>query len=184
MSPQTLMAPAPTKTRARAWKIRRARPRDMDLVAGFISSSAEWYRPFVAEDDMAEHEVGRDWAERNFPIRDFYVGEAKGTPVGTISLQYFGDYAYLGYIYLDTDHTGQGYGRKLIDFAEDQARLMGMKGLCLIAHPKATWATKAYRRRGFERIASAREDVVSWNGGVLEPFYEDGFELYVYDFED
>ena len=153
---------------------------DMDMIADFIRSTADWYRPFLDEKDMAEHEVGEEWKAINYERRDFYVGRAEGNPVGTVSLQYFGDYAYVGYVYLDSEHVGNGYGRQLLTFAAEVARKRGMRGVCLIAHPEATWATKAYLKFGFEKIASDKAEVVAWNDGFLADYYEEGFELYLY----
>ena len=68
----------------------------------------EWYRPILNPEDMDEHDVDDKWAVRNYKLRDFYLGVEGDTPVGTISLQYFGGYAYLGYIYLDVQHVGKG----------------------------------------------------------------------------
>jgi len=163
--------------------MRRANREDMPLVADFVRSSADWYREIVSEDDMAEHEVDAEWQARNYEKRDFYIGCAGGDPVGTISLQFFGDSAYLGYIYLDVEHVGKGFGHQLMRFAEVEARKRGMKNLALIAHPEATWATKAYERYGFEVEETEPERVKAWKGGVLEPYFEDGFELYLYDLE-
>lgn len=159
--------------------IRPACWEDMEAIAGFLRSTADWYRPFVAEDDMAEHDVPEEWKEDNFERRDFYVGELGDDPVGTVSLQFFGDHAYLGYIYLDADQVGKGYGQRLMDFAAAEARSQGMKGLALIAHPKATWATRAYRKFGFELVGRERAEVLAWNGGVLRDYYEEGFQLFV-----
>lgn len=153
---------------------------DMSLVADFVRSSADWYREIVDEKDMAEHLVDEEWAEINFRRRDFYLGKVGDEPVGTISLQYFGDFAYIGYVYLDIQHVGKGYGLDLLGFAESVARDRGMRGLSLICHPKAVWAKRAYIKYGFERIASAKKDVLSWQGGVLRPHYEEEFELYLY----
>ena len=155
---------------------------DMSLVADFVSSSADWYRPIVDEKDMAEHEVGEAWAEINFKRRDFYIGIANGKPIGTISLQYFGDYAYLGYIYLDVDQVGNGYGQQLMKFAAEKARQKGMRGMALIGHPKASWARKAYLKFGFDIVASKKNEVLAWQDGVLESYYEQDFELYIYEF--
>lgn len=129
---------------------------------------------------MAEHDVDEAWAEKNFELRDFYIGYAGDTPVGTISIQYFGKVAYLGYIYLDTQHVGNGYGRKLIRFAERVAREAGADALALIAHPEAKWAKRAYLKHGFHIAEKKRERVLAWRGGALRPYYEEGFELYVY----
>lgn len=163
-------------------EIRPATFEEMGAVAGFVRSSADWYRPFVAEQDMAEHEVGEAWARKNFELRDFYVGREGDEPIGTISIQYFGDWAYLGYIYLDVDHVGKGHGRRLIRFAESVIRKRGARGMTLIAHPEATWAKKAYLKYGFRIAETDKERVLAWEGGVLRPYYEEGFELYVYDF--
>lgn len=163
--------------------IRSATRNDMTTVADFVKSSADWYRPIVSEADMAEHDVDLQWAETNFRNRDFYIGRVGGEEVGTISLQYFGDYAYLGYIYLDTKHIGKGFGQQLMQFAEQRARNSGMNGMALIAHPEAIWAKRAYLKYGFRIIESEKEQVISWENGALEPYYEEGFELYLYEFD-
>lgn len=178
MSPQ-MTAQQRTRTR-RTVSIRPANWDDMETVANFLRSTADWYRPFLREEDMAEHDVPDSWKAANFERRDFYMGFVGETAVGTISLQYFGDHAYVGYVYLDAAFVGNGYGRQLLEFAAGLAREKGMKGVALIAHPEATWATRAYVKFGFEKVASDREDVLAWNDGALKDFYEDGFELYVY----
>lgn len=188
---ETTLAETPLRSRkphpkkgAPRLDIRPARLADMRQVAAFVRSSAEWYRPIVDQKDMGEHDVGDAWAKENFGKRSFYIGEANGVPVGTISLQYFGRYAYLGYIYLDVAHVGKGYGQQLMRFAELVARKLGMVGMALIAHPEAKWAKSAYLKYGFEIRESDKKDVVAWQGGVLEPYYEEGFELYVLTFAD
>ena len=182
--------PTPT-TESSSLRIRPARRSDAALIAEAVRSSAEWYRPLLDEKDMDEHEVDAAWAERNLERRDFYIGEAQGQadgddsrqPVGILSLQYFGDFAYLGYIYLFTEHVGRGFGQRLIRFAETTARRRGMKGMILIAHPEATWAKRAYLKYGFRIIESERQRILDWQDGVLRPYYEEGFELYLYDLE-
>lgn len=164
--------------------IRPARREDMPMIAGFVRSSAEWYEPFLDEKDLAEHFVDESWEEENYERRDFYVGYAGEEAVGTISLQYFGRHAYLGYIYLDASQTGRGYGQTLIKFAEKLARKMGMVDMILIAHPQATWAKRAYLKYGFEIIEKDRERILAWEGGVMKPYYEEGFELYRFTFDD
>lgn len=159
-----------------------AKKNDMPLIADFINSSADWYREFVHEKDMSEHEVDENWQKENYEMRDFYLGLTDDhEPVGTISLQYFGDYAYLGYVYLDVEHVGKGYGHKLMNFAKEKVASKDKQGMVLIAHPEAEWATKAYKKFGFKKICSRKEEVLKWNGGVLENHYEEGFELYLYE---
>lgn len=163
--------------------IRPAKWEDMETIAGFIRSTAEWYRPLCDEKDMAEHEVGDEWKEKNFKHREFYIGYDGSKPVGTISIQQFGDYAYLGYIYLDSTCVGKGYGRNLMTFAKEKIKDRGLKGMYLISHPEAEWAVKAYTKFGFKVIHTNRQDVLAWNNECLKPYYEEGFHLFLYKFE-
>lgn len=160
------------------FQLRRAERSDMGRIAAFVRSSADWYREICDPDDMDEHDVGEEWAERNFALREFYVGSADGEPVGTISLQWFGQWMYLGYIYLDVAHVGKGYGARLMEFAKQEAERRGAEGLCLIAHPDATWARKAYLKFGFDITRQSKPEVLAWNHGALEDYYEEGFEFY------
>lgn len=164
-------------------QIRRARREDMPMVADFVRSSADWYRPICDEADMSEHDVDEAWADKNYRLREFHLGYEGDEAVGTISIQDFGDWAYLGYIYLDVAHVGKGYGRSLIRFAERTCRERGFRGLVLIAHPEAEWARKAYLKYGFEITATSKEDVLAWEDEALRDYYEEGFELYQYEFE-
>jgi len=158
-----------------------AKRSDMHHVKRFINSTAEWYREFVDPSDMTEHAVDEQWAEENYELRDFYIGHVAGEPVGTVSLQYFNDYAYLGYVYLDKSQVGKGFGHRLLNHARDMARQQGMRGMALIAHPAATWARKAYLKYGFKISERKKERILAWQNGALRPHYEQGFELYTYD---
>ncbi len=161
--------------------IEPARWADAPKVVNIIRSSASWYEEIVEPEDMDEHLVDMDWARRNFRRREFYVGRLDDEVAGTISLQEIGDdHLYLGYVYLHTDHVGNGFGTELLDFARAELVRRGRKSMVLIAHPDAVWAKKAYLRYGFEIIAESDEDVLAWNDGWLEPYHEAGFQLYQY----
>ena len=175
---------AHARARAGSFEIIPARYDDMPLVADFVRSSADWYRSIVDEKDMGEHAVDDNWAAVNYRRRDFYIGYDGAEPVGTISLQYLGLYAYLGYVYLDVRHVGKGYGQRLLRFAERTSRARGMRAMALIGHPKASWAKRAYLKYGFKVIETQKERVLCWQNGALRPYYEENFELYVYTFND
>lgn len=173
-----LTVPPLSRDRRSRLEIVRAARSDMSTIAGFIRSSADWYREFLSPEDMAEHDVDEAWEERNFHRREFYLGRADDEDVGTISIQDFGEDLYLGYIYLDVSQVGKGYGRQLTSFAAREGRRRGKSGLVLIAHPEARWAVKAYLKAGFECIATEKRDVLAWNRGALRGYYEEGFHLF------
>lgn len=152
---------------------------DARAVAEIISSSATWYEDLVEPDDMGEHRVDDSWARENFRRREFFVGRLNKEIAGTISLQEVGsDHLYLGYVYLHADHVGNGFGRDLLDFARAELERRGRRSMVLIAHPGAVWAVKAYRRYGFEVIATDRDEILAWQDGWLEPYHEEGFHLF------
>jgi len=154
----------------------------MEDVVDIISSSAEWYEGFVDPEDMTEHHVDEKWARENFVKRDFYVARVNDEIVGTITMQEVNEaYIYLGYVYLHTDHVGQGYGGMKLDWAADEARRRGKKALVLIAHPEAEWAIRAYEKFGFRRVFTDKEDILNWCDGWMKPYYEEGFHFYQYD---
>lgn len=162
-------------------QFRPAARSEMSIAARMIRSSADMYAEFVSEDDLSEHYVDESWEEENFLKRDFYLGyNEEGKAVGTISLQYFEGYTYVGYLYLDTRFTGRGYGKEFLNFACKQAKKHGRKGLCLIAHPEADWAVKAYERYGFFCKETEQDKVLAWNNGVMQDYFEEGFHLYLY----
>lgn len=162
-------------------KIEAADKEDMDVIAKFIRSSAEWYEPFLDEKDLSEHYVDEQWKKENFKKRDFYIGKTEKDNIGTISLQYFDDVTYLGYIYLHVKHVGKGYGKKLMDFAKRLSKKNGQDAMVLIAHPEAEWAVKAYEKYGFKKFLTEKEKIVAWKNGLLKEYYEEGFHLYKYD---
>jgi GNAT superfamily N-acetyltransferase len=163
-------------------EITPARREDMPTIAQLVRSSADWYRPFVDEKDMSEHDVDETWQAKNYERRNFYVGSLGSKAIGTISTQMLGSYAYLGYIYLDVNHVGRGHGGALMRFAEAKVRQSSANGMALIAHPDAIWAKKAYLKFGFKIAATEKEDVLAWQDGALTGYYEEGFQLYTYDF--
>ncbi|MFP5501523.1 MAG: GNAT family N-acetyltransferase [Candidatus Sericytochromatia bacterium] len=157
---------------------------DMGIAIDAVRSSADWYESLVDEQDLGEHHVDKAWARRNFQEREFFVGRTeKNEPVGILSLQDTGEYLYIGYLYLFTGHVGQGFGKRFLQYAEQEAWERGKKGLVLICHPEADWACKAYEKYGFACRATEKEAVLAWNDGWLVPYYEEGFVLYAYELE-
>jgi len=163
-------------------EIKPADLNDMTIIANFIRSSAEWYEPFLDEKDLDQHYVDESWINENYKKRDFYIGKTdQNEGVGTISLQFFEDVTYLGYIYLHAKHVGKGFGHRLIRHAEEISKNKGQKGMVLIAHPEAKWAVKAYEKYGFKKLMTDKKDITNWKNGLLKSYYEEGFHLYHFD---
>jgi diamine N-acetyltransferase len=78
------------------------------------------------------------------------------TPVGYIvlclgySLEYLGKDAFLDEFYLRASHRGRGWGRKTLDFVEEQARLRGVRSIHLEVVRGNAAAKELYRKSGYQ----------------------------------
>ncbi len=67
------------------------------------------------------------------------------------------DHLLLDNIAVRPTRQGQGLGRRLIEFAENEARRLGYPELRLYTHEKMTENIALYRRLGFEETGRGRE---------------------------
>ncbi len=144
----------------------------MGEVRACINSNYEMYAPIVDPQDLGEHRVDETWAEKNYRIREFFVARAGGQTVGTASFQKLGTFAYIGYFYIKSPFHGKGYGRALMNFMEMYAKTREITDLRLFTNAKATWALEFYQKMGFSIITTEKEEILSLEGGILQPFYE------------
>lgn len=124
-----------------------ANDHDGDAVVDFVEEthSPAYYAAILADPDC----------------RTWLVEEAVGAPVGYAILQPaklpFTDRMTdieLKRIYVMSRWHGGGWGAKLYQAVEDEARARGAKRLVLSVYVKNYNAQKFYRRRGFEQIGS------------------------------
>ena len=68
-------------------------------------------------------------------IGDYYIFEIDKNPVACVALHSYPEQgkAELACLYVRPSHENQGIGRKLIKFAEDRAREMGLKELITLS---------------------------------------------------
>ena len=150
----------------------------MDEVRTIINSNFDLYEPIVEEKDLSQHDVTRKWAERNFKIREFYLGREAGKFVAMSSYQSLGDdLAYVGYFYVKKKHQRNGYGRAMMEFLKLRAKQDGVTKLTLFVQPKANWALRFYEKTGFSMLSKEKDEIISLHDGVYRPFYEENSYL-------
>ncbi len=81
--------------------------------------------------------------------RVFVLGEA-GAVVGALVLIRQADGLLLDNVAVHPDHQGRGLGRRLIDFAEAEARRQGYQALDLYTHELMTENIGRYRALGYQ----------------------------------
>jgi ribosomal protein S18 acetylase RimI-like enzyme len=145
----------------------------MDEVRTCINSNYDLYEKIVDPVDLAEHQVDKIWAERNYKIREFYLAREDHKYVGTASYQKLGSFAYIGYFYIKNGFQRQGFGRVLMNFMEMRTLMDNVTDLRLFANAKSQWALNFYERLGFNIAWRKKEDILALDNGIMKPFYEE-----------
>jgi ribosomal protein S18 acetylase RimI-like enzyme len=87
-----------------------------------------------------------------------WVLAASGTIVGIVVLQPEADHLLLANVAVATNFQGRGLGRRLIDFAESEARRRGYDEIRLYTHQRMYESAALYPRLGYEETGRAEED--------------------------
>ena len=152
----------------------------MDEIRDIINGNYHLYEKILLiQEDHNEHFVNEQWAEQNFPIREFYLARDNGEYVGIASYQNLGDFAYIGYLYIKFGFHRKGYGRRILQFLEMKAKSEQLNEIRLFINASADWAENAYKSMGFQEYTSNKHDILSMNQGILSNYYEEGQTLLV-----
>lgn len=141
-------------------------------VQACINSNNKIYESIIDRIDQSEHQVDDQWAERNYKIREFYLGRADGNYVGMGSYQNLKTSAYIGYLYIKPEFQRKGYGIGLMNFLQVRTITDNLPYLRLFANSKADWALQFYEKLGFKIKSKEKREILSMDGGIYQPFYE------------
>ena len=99
----------------------------------------------------AESLVWRTSAEILEKIADYSVLEVDGNIVGTVALHVFAEesVAELACLYIRPTHEGQGYGIRLVEYAEKEARARGAAAIFALTTQRAAFFEK---RMGYQKV--------------------------------
>lgn len=126
--------------------IRRAAPQNRKEVEAIVAAA---YSPYVGRIGKPPGPMLDDYAAL-IARGAVSVLEADGLIAAIIVLLPKPDHLLLDNIAVRPDRQGQGLGRRLIEFAEAEARRLGYPELRLYTHEKMTENIALYRRLGFE----------------------------------
>lgn len=100
----------------------------------------------------------------------FVALDAEGQVIGGVGIAEFDGIdacAELQKLYLDDSVKGKGYGKELMQIAEEWARAAGYKNLYLETHTNLSVALKLYEKMGFHRV----EKPCSTQHSTMNRFY-------------
>jgi ribosomal protein S18 acetylase RimI-like enzyme len=126
--------------------IRRAEPRDRATVETIVYDT---YAHYIARIGKKPGPMLDDYAALIGTGAVSVLDEPDGAIAGIIVLLPQSDHLLLDNIAVRNDRQGQGLGRRLIAFAEAEARRLGYKELRLYTHVTMTENIALYTRLGF-----------------------------------
>ena len=126
--------------------IRPARPEEAAALAALVERA---YAPWVPVIGRRPGPMDDDHAAR-IAAGEAHVLEAPdGSLLGLIVLEQYPDHLLLDNVAVEPAHAGTGAGRRLLDFAEAEARRLGLPEIRLYTHALMARNIALYERRGY-----------------------------------
>jgi len=125
--------------------------------------------PRIQEVIASHAELGKmlfkSYAQLYESLRDFGVYELDGKIVGCVALTIiWADLAEVRSLAVEDAHRGKGIGRKLVEWAVDEARRLGIRRLMAL-----TYETGFFARLGFEQVPKETLPLKVWSDCVRCP---------------
>ncbi|MFN8349183.1 MAG: GNAT family N-acetyltransferase [Spirosomataceae bacterium] len=125
-------------------KIRPATPTEYDTCAAMMVRTDPWI--------TLKMDIQQCLSAFQGPCKDVFVAEIQSQPVGFIIIQTEGTFrGYIQTLCVAEEFRGQGVGRKLLEFAEENVRTYSVN-LFICVSDFNQKALKLYREFGFEQI--------------------------------
>jgi ribosomal protein S18 acetylase RimI-like enzyme len=134
--------------------IRPARAEDRGAVEAIVEAA---YSVYASRIGKTPGPMLDDYAKRIADGVVSVLGEADGTMVGLIVLLPKADHLLLDNVAVRPDRQHRGHGRKLIAFAEAEARRLGFAELRLYTHEAMSENIALYAQLGFEETGRGHE---------------------------
>lgn len=134
--------------------IRRAGPADREAVEAIVEAA---YSPYVARIGKPPGPMLDDYGALIAEGAVTVLEEAGRQIAAIIVLLPKPEHVLLDNIAVRPDRQGMGLGRRLVEFAESEARRLGYRELRLYTHEKMTENIGLYTRLGFEETGRGHE---------------------------
>lgn len=126
--------------------VRPARPDEASAVAALVETA---YAPWVPAIGQRPGPMDDDYARRIARGEAFVVAEASGALAGLVVLEQKDGAFWLDNVAVAPAHAGRGLGRRLIRFAEAEARRRGHDAIRLYTHQRMERNVALYRDLGY-----------------------------------
>ena len=132
--------------------LRRAEPSDLPAIKALIVAA---YAKYATRMDRPPAPVLRDYGPSVAEGTTWVVG----SPLTAVLMIYpRTDHMYVENVAVDPGAQGRGLGRALLEFAEEQAALLGLRRMALVTHEVMTENRAIYARLGYLEVERRSED--------------------------
>lgn len=135
--------------------IRLAQPADQAAIEAIIDAA---YSPYVARIGKPPGPMLDDYRALIETGAVSILEDSDQVAIAIVVLVPKADHLLLDNIAVRPDRQGQGFGRRLVAFAENEARRLGYRELRLYTHQLMTENLALYARIGFAETGRGRQD--------------------------
>ena len=135
-------------------QIRRALDGDVTAVRAVVDAA---YSPYVPRIGRPPAPMTADY-ETLVAAGEVWVGDADGRVIGVLVIRPSGDALELENVAVDPAEQGQGHGRALVSFAEENARELGLAAVELYTNEAMVENLALYPKLGFVETERRVED--------------------------
>ena len=129
--------------------IRHCRPADAAAIAEVVNAAFEVERFFV-DGDRTSPEGVRKMLEKG----TFLLAERDGGLAACVYVEIRGDHGYFGMLSVDPKRQGEGFGRLLVEAAEEYARQAGCTAMDIQVVDLRTELPPFYHRLGYVEVGT------------------------------
>jgi ribosomal protein S18 acetylase RimI-like enzyme len=126
--------------------LRRAQPEDGDAVAEITDAAYTKYLPLLGRPPQPMTADHRTMIQND----EVWLLEQGGEPIGVLELIGEPDCLLIYSVAILPEHQRRGHGRRLLDWAEREARRKGMRRVRLYTNTLMTENIALYRRLGYQ----------------------------------
>lgn len=137
--------PDPVTTEATGPVLRRALPADAAAIADLVDAAYRGYRTLLGRTPKP---MLTDFAVA-VATHDVWVLEEHGRILAVLELVPHADHLWIDNVAVDPDAQARGLGRRLLLFAEDEARRLGLPAMGLLTNERYVANIAMYERHGY-----------------------------------
>lgn len=139
---------------ALTYRVRPAQAEDLDAIETLVNAA---YAPYVVRLGKAPGPMLEDYAAHIAAGQTRVLETGGGAIAGLLVLEIGEDHLLIDNIAVDPGFQGRGFGRALLQNAEEEARKRGLRELRLYTHVLMTENQSLYKRHGWEETERREE---------------------------